>query len=64
MDLAGDALEHAAGSPTSVFSTGAMICFVSTASTNSSNQARNASTGDLLSAKVRSAAASFSISER
>src|SRR5271154_1089466 len=36
-----------------------MICFVATASTNNNNQARRASTGDMLSARVRSAAASF-----
>jgi hypothetical protein len=39
-------------------------CFVSTASTNNNNQARKASTGGKVSAKVRSAAASFSTSDR
>ena len=34
------------GSPTSVFSAGAMICFAAMASTNNKSQARKASTGE------------------
>jgi hypothetical protein len=64
MDLSVGRLEHLLGIADERIQYRAMICFVSTASTNSNNQPRKASTGGKVSASVRSAAASFSTSDR